>query len=343
MPLSTPRDQENPPRLQRRLGTALLACGAVVVVIAAFLVGTGDLGNDELSAAFLELRGARAAAAFLAGGALSIAGLVVQGIFRNPLASPSILGTTGGAALGGHASVLWVDAWFRNAAVLPIQPDLIYTFACLFGAAVSLLILLAFVRRGVGAVSLLLTGFVLASLFASLASFLTVLSQEEYELGRAIVSYSLGGVGGVGVERVLLALPLVVAAGVGAWLWGRHLDVLLSGEAEATSLGVDVRQVRRWAVVWAAVATGAAVSVGGNVSFVGLLVPHALRPFFGVEHRGLVVVSFLLGGTFLVACDILLRIAPTDGEAPLGVVTGLIGAPLFLFLLLRRAREMFHG
>lgn len=321
----------------------MLVAIAAAVVAVAFVVGSGDTAHPTLGPIFLELRGARAGAAFLAGGALSVAGLLVQGIFRNPLASPSILGTTGGAALGGHASVLLFDSVFQNNPAPLVSPDLWYTLACFSGALASLAVLLVFVRRGMGAVTLLLTGFILASLFASLASFLTVISQEEYELGRAIVSYALGGVGGVGVVRVLLALPLTLAACGGAWLWGKHLDVMLSGDEEAAALGVDVRQVRRWSVIWAAVATGAAVSVGGNVSFVGLLVPHALRPIFGVGHRLLVPTSFLLGGAFLVFCDILVRLAPTDGEAPLGVVTGLLGAPLFLYLLLRTARESLDG
>ena len=124
-----------------------------------------------------------------------------------------------------------------------------------------------------------------------------------------------------------------------AWAWGRELDLFLSGEDEAASLGVDVPRVRRWVVVWAATLTAAAVALGGNVTFVGLVVPHALRPLFGVTHRRLVPAAAFAGGVFVVACDVLARLAPGPAELPLGVVTGLVGAPVFLSLLIRAGRE----
>jgi iron complex transport system permease protein len=117
---------------------------------------------------------------------------------------------------------------------------------------------------------------------------------------------------------------------------------MLSGEEEAASLGVDVPAVRVWTVVWTSVLTGAAVSIGGNVGFVGLIVPHALRPFVGVEHRKLVPAAALAGGAFVVVCDVVSRALPTRSEVPLGVVTGLLGAPVFLSLLLRVARGEEH-
>jgi iron complex transport system permease protein len=142
---------------------------------------------------------------------------------------------------------------------------------------------------------------------------------------------------------VLLALPLVLFGTAASWLWARPLDLMLSGEDEAASLGVDVRAVQRWCIVWTAVLTGAAVAVGGNIGFVGLIVPHAARRFVGVSHRLLVPVAALGGGAFVVACDLLARLVPGRSELPLGVITGLIGAPLFLTILLRSGREPSHG
>jgi iron complex transport system permease protein len=150
-------------------------------------------------------------------------------------------------------------------------------------------------------------------------------------------------VAGAGRRQILLAAPLIAAGVLAAWAWARSLDLLLSGEEEAAALGVDVAATRRWLTIWVAVLTGAAVSVGGNVIFVGLIIPHALRPLIGVQHRRLIPAVALGGGTFVLACDILARIIPTRAEIPLGVVTGIIGAPVFLMLLARSRRELAHG
>jgi iron complex transport system permease protein len=183
----------------------------------------------------------------------------------------------------------------------------------------------------------------LSSLFLALGGFLTSVSQDSWDLARAVVSFTLGGVGGVGRQHLLVAFPLVMVGLVALWTWGQHLDLLLSGEDEAASLGIKVPQVRFWIVVWVAVLTAGAVSVGGNVAFVGLVVPHALRPFVGVKHRLLIPTAAVLGAIFLVACDLVARLLPTRSEVPLGVVTGLIGAPVFLFLLMRSRRTVSHG
>jgi iron complex transport system permease protein len=263
----------------------------------------------------------------------------VQGLFRNPLASPSILGTTAGASFGGQV-VLLAHAGLASSGVLAgIAPEAVLPIGCLAGAFASLLVLLAFVRRGADLLSLLLIGFALTSLFLSVGSFLTTVAQEHYELGRAVIAFTLGGLGGVGWPHVRIAAPLIATALVAGWLWGRPLDVLLAGETEAASLGVDVARARRWTIAWVGVLTAGAVAIGGNIAFVGLVVPHALRPFVGAEHRRLIPAAVLGGAAFLGACDLLARVLPTRVEAPLGVVTGLIGAPLFLLLLVKLRRE----
>ncbi|MFK7986611.1 MAG: FecCD family ABC transporter permease [Sandaracinaceae bacterium] len=314
----------------------LLAASAALVGV---VVGPGSLDDPALRDVYLSLRAARVAGALLAGAALSVGGVVVQGLFRNPLASPSILGTTAGASLGGQ-SVLLGHGALASAGLLPWVPsELLLPLGCLLGALGSLLVLLIFVRRGADLFVLLLTGFALTSLFLAIGSFLTTLAQEQHELGRAVVSFTLGGLGGVGWVHVRLALPLVVIGTGAAYLFGRPLDVLLSGEEEAASLGVDVAQTRRWTVVWVAVLTSAAVALGGNLAFVGLVIPHALRPLVGHTHRRLVPASAIAGGAFLTFCDVLARVLPTRAEVPLGVVTGLIGAPLFMLLLVRGYRS----
>ncbi len=310
--------------------------GAFVAVgLAALTVGPGSLFDPSLRDTYLELRGARACSAFVAGAALSTGGVLVQGLFRNPLASPSILGTTAGASLGGQIALVLFSALVTRSEV---APELVVPLGCLLGALASLAVLLGFMRRGNDRLVLLLTGFVLSAFFLSMGSFLTSVAQESWELGRAVVAFSLGSVSGAGFHQVLFALPLVVVGGVASFLWGRPLDLMLSGENEAETLGVDVKTLRRWVAAWVSVLVAAAVSLGGGVSFVGLIVPHVLRPFAGVNHRRLIPASAFAGGTFLVACDVVGRLIPTRSEVPLGVVTGLIGAPVFLMLLIRTAR-----
>ncbi|MEO0324301.1 MAG: iron ABC transporter permease [Myxococcota bacterium] len=315
-------------------GVLLLA--AVPIVAAALVVGTGTLDDVRFGDTFLALRLQRLAAAFLAGAALASGGVVVQGLFRNPLASPSILGTNAGAALGGQSALLAAEL----VGIERVAPELLVPFGCLVGAFGSLAVLLTLLRITDDLLALLLTGFALSALFLSLSAFVTSLAQETFELGRAVVSFSLGGVAGAGRPQLALALPLVLVGFVAAAGWGRTLDLLLSGEEEARSLGVDVPRVRLWAAVWTSVLVAGAVSVGGNVSFVGLVVPHALRPFAGVAHRQLLPLAAIAGGLFVVLADVVARALPAQGEVPLGVVTGLIGAPLFLGLLARMRREL---
>lgn len=319
---------------------AALVALLLAAVAVALLVGQGQLSDPALRATLLELRATRIAAALLAGAALAVGGVVAQGVFRNPLVSPSILGTTAGASLGGQLALLAL-AWGAAGRVVPAE--LVLPLGCLVGAGLALAILLLFCRERAGTLVLILTGFILSSLFLALGGFVTSLAQDQWDLSRAVVAFTLGGVGGTGARQVLAALPLVAVALVACWAWSGPLDVLVSGEDEARTLGVEVGQARRWTVVWVAVLTAAAIAVGGNVGFVGLVVPHALRPMVGVAHRRLIPAAALLGAAFLVACDIIARVFPSRSELPLGVVTGLLGAPVFLYLLARYYREVEHG
>ena len=326
------------PRLRTGLCWAVLVCLLFLGSLAALLVGDGDLSDPGLRDAFVGLRAWRLGNTILAGAALAVGGVLVQGLFRNPLASPSILGTTAGASLGGIAVLLLGDLFFLGMALPGLPRELLVPAGCLLGALLSLGVLLVVARRNTGIVTVLLTGFILSSFFLSIAGLLSSLAQERWEVGRAVVAFSLGGIESKGARHFVLAAPMVAMATVVAFGWARHLDLLLSGEEEAAALGVPVRQVRRWAIVWTATLTGAAVAIGGNIGFVGLVVPHALRPFVGAEHRRLIPAALVGGATFLVWADVLARSLPGVSQIPLGVVTGLIGAPVFLVLLARSYR-----
>lgn len=317
--------------------TTVVLCAVTLCVLASGLLSL-RLGRASTEDVWIRdvvesLRAARWAAAFLAGASLACAGVIVQGLFRNPLASPSVLGTTAGAAFAGQAALALPTLLGHS--LRSDVGEVLHPIACVLGALASLVFLLVFARRGVGRVTLLLIGFVLTSLLGSAGSLLLTAAQERFELGRAVLAYALGGVGGTSLERVAMVAPLVSAGVVAAAMWAPTLDALLSGEDEAASLGVDVRAARRWLVAWAAVLSGAAVALGGQVAFVGLLVPHAVRLLIGPRHRPLVLVASIAGGGFLVVCDLLARVLPFRSELPLGVVTGVLGAPLFLALLWR--------
>ena len=314
-----------------------------VISFASLRLGAGDLSDASLGQTFLSLRATRLFAALLAGASLAVAGVIVQGLFRNPLADPSILGTTAGASLGGRVTILLTQALLGSSAGALLPPELLLPVGCMLGATGALALVLAVNRTGDDVVVLLLTGFLLSSLFLSMGSFVSSLALERWELSRALMDFTLGDLSGVSMRRVLLALPLVLTGILAAFFWSSPLDVMLSGEDEAASLGVDVNDVRRACVLWTAVLSAAAVALGGNVGFVGLIVPHALRPLVGVTHRRLIPASALLGALFLAACDVLTRVMPTRSEVPLGVVTGLIGAPVFLVLLLRSRKEVRNG
>jgi iron complex transport system permease protein len=322
---------------------AVLALLTLALFAAALALGHGDLSDGSLRATLLRLRLLRTSGAFVAGAALATAGVMVQALFRNPLADPSILGAGAGASLGGQAVLVIVAlagaAPWLDGGVAGLTAEVLLPVGCVLGALAAMGVLLLAARARASFLVVLLTGFVLSSVCISLGALLTSLAQESYELGRAVLSFTLGSVGGVGVPRLLLAGPLA-AVGIGAaWSWGRSLDLLLSGEEEAASLGVPVPVVRGWCVLWVAFLTAAAVAIGGNVAFVGLIAPHALRPFVGVATRRLVPTAAIAGGAFVVLCDLVARTVPARGELPLGVVSGLVGAPLFIIMLLQGARR----
>lgn len=292
--------------------------------------------SRETQDALLHLRWARLLAAFAAGSALAVAGVLIQGLLRNPLASPSVIGTTAGASLGGQIALLLL---FHLGSSAAIAAEMVLPLGCLAGALFALFFFWLFMFFSRDRFALLLVGFLLSALFSSVGGVLIAFGQQWHALGRAMVGFSLGGLQGVGFPLLRVVAPLLVAALLASQRLAAPLDLLLSGEEEAESLGVDVRATQRWTVLWVAMLCAAAVALAGNLLFVGLVVPHLLRPWLGVRHRDLLPCAALAGGVFLILCDLLVRLIPLQAELPLGVLTGLLGAPLFLVLLLRQRRE----
>ncbi|TVR08533.1 MAG: iron ABC transporter permease [Planctomycetota bacterium] len=316
----------------------ILLLALVAVITAALGLGVGSLRDSEHSGIFLQLRSWRVIAAAVVGAGLGVAGVLLQGLFRNPLADPGIIGTSAGATLGGMLVVIAAQP-LAQALRLPVH--LLVPLGCMGGALLSLWFIVAVARYCRDSTTVLLAGVVLSMLFASIGVGLSAMFAGYWEISRALSAFALGGLDGKGLEHVLLAVPLVVAAwGAGWWWWARPLDVVLAGEDEAQSLGVDLQQLRRWVIIWSTLAIAGAVAIAGNIAFVGLIVPHILRSLVGANHRRLLPTAAVGGMVFVIACDVVVRLVPGGTSIPLGVMTGLIGAPLFVVLLLRQRRGM---
>ncbi len=314
---------------------AWLCAASLTVAAASLFVGAADISETTISGTVLSLRLTRVIAAGLAGAALGVGGVIVQGLFRNPLGSPEIIGTTSGANFGGHLVLLLFETLLAGHVAEYVKPTMFMPLGCVAGALAALLIVLWVIERRDDIVVVIVVGFLLTSLFASMDGVITSIAQERWELARAMLAFTLGDVSGATPRQILLALPMIGFGIVAACFWARSLDLLLSGEEEAATLGVHVPTVRRWCVVWTALLTAGAVSLGGNVGFVGLVVPHVLRRYVGVGHRALMPMAAIVGAAFLMGCDLIVRIVPSRSELPLGVVTGLIGAPIFFTLLMK--------
>lgn len=327
-----------------RTFVACLLAAIVASVLVGLLFGRGgvlDFGSEPV---LLQMRAHRALVAFLCGGALSVAGAVVQTLFRNPLASPQILGTTSGATLGAHVALLASVLVLRGSSVFGIAPEMLIPLGATLGATLSLFLLLAVVSLREEPLALLLTGFALMSLFQGASTFLMSINQQAWELNRAFAALNQGDISAAGPRQVSLVLVMTIGGLVPVLAASATLDVLVSGEDEARTLGVDVAGARFWLVLWVAILTAGAVAVGGSVGFVGLIAPHALRPWVGQRHRYLVPAAFAGGGCFVILCDVFCRLIPLRSGVPVGVLIDLIGAPIFLWLLLRQMRaQRDHG
>lgn len=265
----------------------------------------------------------------LVGGTLAIAGAAYQGVFRNPLADPYLLGVSSGAGLGATAMIV-----FGLAASTFAVPLAAFAGGILAVTATYLL------GRGVGGgrteVVIILAGVAVAA-FANAGQ--TFLQQRYDDSMRQVYSWLLGRLSTNGWTEVGVALPYVVLTVVVILLFGRILDVMAVGDIEAASLGIDPRRVRLLLVAVATLGTAAVVSVSGLIGFVGIVVPHAVRLLVGPGHRLLLPLSVLFGAAFLMLADVLARWALAPAELPIGVVTAAIGAPFFL-VVLRRSRKM---
>jgi len=269
----------------------------------------------------------------LVGSALAVSGAVMQGLFRNPLADPGLVGVGAGAGLGAIVAI--VLGGLLPAAIVSTVGNWMVPAAAFFGGWITTLLLYRVsTRNGRTSVAvMLLAGIALGALTGALSGILVYLA-DDAQL-RDLTFWGLGSLAGATWAKVIAALPLIaVALGVAPFL-ARALNGLALGEAAAGHLGIPVQRMKNVAILTVAGATGAAVAVSGGIGFIGIVVPHLLRLAIGPDHRYLLPASALLGATLLVGADIIARTVVAPAELPIGIVTAVIGGPFFLWILLR--------
>jgi iron complex transport system permease protein len=316
----------------RLLGT--LAGAALAAFLLSLAIGPAGFGIDAAGEAraliFTEIRLPRAILGALIGAALGLSGAALQGYLRNPLAEPTLVGVSGGAALG---AVLAIHLGLSQAFALALP------LGGLAGAAAAMLLVMALAGARGGPVTLILAGLAVSSIATALISLALNLSQNPFA-SVEMVFWMMGSLADRSLTQVWLAAPLMLVGMALLLMVGRALDALTLGEDAAGSLGIDLARTRLMVIAGTALAVGAATAITGIIGFVGLIVPHVLRPF--AQHRpGLLLPASMLGGAImLLLADVGLRLLQPWGELRIGVLTALIGAPFFVWLVLRTRAEL---
>jgi len=295
--------------------------------------GLGAPDARDVTILFL-LRLPRVLAAILVGSSLAVCGVVMQGLFRNPMASPEILGLSAGGSLGAVAAI---TAGLGAGSVLALPAFTIV------GALVSAscIYLLSSSRGTTSLLYIVIAGMAISSLFNGITSALLLFSRE-YQVTQFIF-WTMGGLDGRGWQHILASAPILVPGIAVLSLFSRELNLFTVGEEQARSLGMNVETIKRVLLVLSAIVTGVAIAVAGPVGFVGLLVPHLMRFLVGPDHRALLPAATLGGGLFLVLCDLVGRVLIPPLEIRVGIITAILGSPYLLLLIVRIQRRSAVG
>jgi iron complex transport system permease protein len=317
-------------------GLAVAACllaptiGSAPISLRRVFDGSIPFADNPDAQIFFISRLPRTLAAALVGAALAASGVVFQSLLRNPLATPFTLGVSSGAALGAMLAITFpLPLAIGGLTAVPVA-----SFAGALGAVAVVYFLSTVRRHGLSTSVLLLAGITLNAFFSSLILFVQYLA--DFSQTMRTVRWLMGDLDVASYTPILVALPFVLAAfAVFAWL-PRALNLLTLGPDAASARGVDVQRTQRLAFFSASLATGAAVSLGGPVGFIGIIVPHLVRLLVGADHRLVLPASALFGAAFLVVCDVAARTLIAPMVLPVGILTAMIGGPFFLWLLIRR-------
>jgi iron complex transport system permease protein len=336
-------------RKRAQTAVALLAVACIAVAVLSLGIGPSRLSPQQVLHLLSEgptaaaqsadglivwrIRLPRLLLGLLVGASLATSGALLQGLFRNPLADPGLIGVSSGAALAAIATmVLGGSLVAGTVTFLSIYALPVMAFA---GALVNTLLLYAIATRQgrTSVATLLLGGIALGAAAGALSGFLIFLSNDRQL--RDFTFWSLGGLVGATWQTLIVSCSAMLAVIVAAPFLARGMNAVVLGEAQAFHLGIDVQRLKRTAVFLVALSTGAAVAASGTIGFVGLVVPHLLRLTIGPDHRTLLPASALLGGLLLVLADIFARTVAAPAELPIGIVTAAAGAPFFIWILTR--------
>lgn len=298
---------------------------------------TGSSINSQTHTILIDIRLPRILLAIAVGAVLASTGAVMQGLFRNPLADPSLIGVSSGASVGASLMIVTAGGFIKSGALLGLS--LVAVGAFVGGFAATLLVYrLATSGIGTSVTTMLLAGIAIGALAGALNSLLSYFSDND--MLRQISLWQMGNLSGASWTKV------IVMGAVALLLMGlfpresKALNALLLGESEARHLGIDVQRVKRRLIVLTALGVGVSVALAGLVGFVGLIMPHIVRLAIGPDHRWLVPASALAGATLLLIADSLARIVVIPAELPTGILTALLGAPFFVALLLQQRRDV---
>ncbi|QUS41335.1 iron ABC transporter [Tardiphaga alba] len=341
----------------RRPRTLLVSCGLLlallIVVLLAATVGAAGIPISRLPTALgltavdpanafvardqlilWSIRIPRIAIAAMIGGMLGAAGAIMQGLFRNPLADPALVGVSSGGAFAAAGAIIIADSRFAHY-VSFLQPFLL-PLAAFVGSLLTTIVLYRIsTRSGRTSIALFLLAGIAIAAIANAGIGLLVFIADDRQL-RDITFWLLGSLSGATWSKAMTLLPVLALGLIGMIFTSRGLDVLILGESEAFHSGIDVERLKRICIVLVAAMTGAAVSICGVIGFVGIVVPHLLRLIIGPGHRLLLPASVGLGASLLVGADTLARTIVAPAEMPIGILTAAVGAPVFLLILLRQ-------
>jgi len=321
--------------LSLALAVTIFSVGAGAISISpgtVFKILTGAVNEGTEYIIVMNLRLPRVILAAMIGGGLAAAGTAFQGMFRNPLADPFVVGASGGAALGATLAIAFgLSIKVAGFSAVPIT--------AFFGsiAAVFLVYLIAESGNNTSTISLLLAGTALSTILSSAVSLIMLLSDRTLH---ETYTWLLGGLSGRSWNDLTSTAPFILFGSSALWILSRPLDALASGEKTAISLGLPVKKTRALIVLMASLTTAAAVAAGGIIGFVGLVAPHIARIFFGSSHRRLIPASMLTGAIILMVADIISRTIVAPMELPAGIITSITGGVFFLYLLKTKNGEL---
>ena len=297
---------------------------------------TTDIHTDQINTILFDIRLSRICLAFLIGAILAISGAVMQGLFRNPLAAPSLIGVSSGASVGASIVIVLTGAWLQTNAVLGLSVVALGAFIGSF--LITLLVFrLSTSSLGTSVTTMLLAGIAISALGGAVNSLLSYFADNE--MLRQISIWQMGNLSTANWTRVSIVAVVAVVVLILFPRESKSLNALLLGESEARHLGIDVQRVKKKLILLTTLGIGTAVAVAGMIGFVGLIVPHIVRLLIGPDHRWLLPVSALAGGILLLIADTLARVIIAPVELPTGILTAILGAPFFIMLLIQQRRE----